>query len=308
MSLYPDGACVKLKNALAAKYSLSPENFIVGNGSDEILVLIAGAYIEPGTNAVTSETTFSEYTFATRLFGGQMKYAQMREGCFQLDTIASLIDNNTRIVFLCNPNNPTGTYFSDSELKSFMSKVPENVLVVIDEAYFEYTTAEDYPKSLELLKNRSNVIVLRTFSKIYGLAGLRVGYGISNPAVITDLNKTREPFNVNSLAQTAAIAALDDTEFVERSRTTNGDGKKYLYEALTALGLPYFQTQANFIFTEIGVNCVTAFEQLMEMGVTIRPMIGFGHPEAIRVTIGTREQNEFFINCLKKIVKQVQPV
>lgn len=304
ISLYPDGACVKLKNALAKKHDLANGNFCVGNGSDEVLVLIAGAYIEPGDNAITSQTTFSEYTFATKLFGGTMKYAPMIDGCFQLDVIASLIDNKTKLVFLCNPNNPTGTSFSNDALRAFMEKVPKDILVVLDEAYREYVDRSDFPDSISLLNNYSNIIILRTFSKIYGLAGLRVGYGIARPEVITDMEKTRAPFNVNSLAQAAAYAALDDTDFVNKSRAVNREGKTYLYASFDKLGLKYYKTEANFILVYINQDCTAAFEKLMALGITIRPLRSFGLNDAIRVTIGTPEQNEFFVRCLERVLAQ----
>lgn len=302
VSLYPDGACEKLKSALASKHSLSPVNFMIGNGSDEVLQLIAAAYVEHGDNAITSETTFSEYTFATKLYSGTMRYAAMEEGHFQLDRILSMIDNRTKMVFLCSPNNPTGTYINNITLTDFINKVPRNVLIVIDEAYREYTNASDIPDSVELMKRHDNIIVLRTFSKIYGLAGLRIGYGMSNPGVITDLEKTRTPFNVNLLSQAAARAALDDDDFVKLSQSVNEDGKKFLYAAFDRLGLKYYQTQANFIFVYINQDCTSAFEKLMDLGVTIRPLKSFGVNDAIRVTIGTPEQNAFFIKCLEKIL------
>jgi histidinol-phosphate aminotransferase len=302
ISLYPDGACVKLKKALSKQHNLASANFCVGNGSDEVLVLIAGAYIEPGDNAVTSQTTFSEYTFATKLFGGTMKYAPMVDGCFQLDAIASLIDAKTKLVFLCNPNNPTGTSFSNDELMAFMKKVPKDTLVVLDEAYREYVDRNDFPESISLLNEYDNVIILRTFSKIYGLAGLRVGYGIARPEVITDMEKTRAPFNVNSLAQAAACAALDDTDFVNKSRAVNREGKTYLYASFDKLGLKYYKTDANFILVYINQDCVAAFEKMMSLGITIRPLRSFGLNDAIRVTIGTPEQNEFFVRCLERVL------
>jgi len=302
ISLYPDGACVKLKNALSKKHNLGNINFCVGNGSDEVLVLIAGAYIEPGDNAVTSQTTFSEYTFATKLFGGTMKYAPMVDGCFQLDAIASLIDTSTKLVFLCNPNNPTGTSFSNDSLQAFMKKVPKDTLVILDEAYREYVDRSDFPDSISLLNEYDNVIILRTFSKIYGLAGLRVGYGIARPEVITDMEKTRAPFNVNSLAQAAAYAALDDTDFVKKSRAINHEGKIYLYASFDKLGLKYYKTDANFILVYINQDCVAAFETMMALGITVRPLGSFGINDAIRVTIGTPEQNEFFVRCLERVL------
>jgi len=303
VSLYPDGACVKLKNKLAEYYSVGTECITVGNGSDELLVMTAGAYIEPGDNSITSEITFSEYTFATKLFGGTVRYAPMSNGCFQLDTIASMIDSRTKIIYLCNPNNPTGTYFTNDMLRAFLQKVPSEILVVIDEAYKEYTDAENYPDSMAILKEHGNVIVLRTFSKIYGLAGLRVGYGIASKSIIGAMEKTRTPFNVNSLAQAAAAAAIDDSAFVEKSRAVNNEGKIYLYASFDRLGLKYYKTESNFIFVYISLDCVEAFEKLMNLGVTIRPMRSFGINDAIRVTIGTPEQNEFFIRCLEKILK-----
>lgn len=304
VSLYPDGACVNLKAALAARYSLSPDNFIVGNGSDEVLVFIAGAYLESGDNAITSTTTFSEYAFATRLFGGEIRFAPMKDGRIQLDTIASMVDISTKIIFLCNPNNPTGTYFTNDELGAFIKKIPENILIVIDEAYREYATASDLPDTIKLLKQRGNMIILRTFSKIYGLAGLRVGYGISDSSIVNDLNKTREPFNVNLLAQAAAKTALDDKDFVAQSIKVNEEGKIFLYKAFDRLGLKYYPTQANFIFVYLDQDGTAAFEKLMTLGVTVRPTRSFGIPDAIRVTIGTQEQNTFFIDCLEKVLSE----
>lgn len=303
-SLYPDGACVELKSALASKYNLSSDNFVIGNGSDEVLVLITGAYIEPGDNAITSSLTFSEYAFATRLFGGEMRFAKTENGRFQLDTIASMIDNRTKIIFLCNPNNPTGTYFTDSELNEFVNKIPRDILLVIDEAYREYMTAADVPESLKLINTRGNVIILRTFSKIYGLAGLRIGYGIADKSLISDLNKTRAPFNVNSLAQLAAVAALEDNDFLKKSFLVNEEGKRYLYAAFERLNLEYYPTQANFIYVKVNQDCTNVFERLMSMGVTVRPMKSFGVNDCIRVTIGTADQNIFFIDCLEKIVNE----
>jgi histidinol-phosphate aminotransferase len=301
-SLYPDGGCVALRKALASKLSLTPENIIVGNGSDEVLIFVAGTLIEPGDNAITSESTFSEYAYATHLYGGIMKYAPMKNGCFQLDEILNRIDINTKIIFLCNPNNPTGTYFNNDTFVKFMNKVPSGVCVVMDEAYIEYATNKDFPPSIELIEKFKNLIVLRTYSKLYGLAGMRVGYGIANNEFIYNLNKARSPFNVNILAQEAATAALSDNDFVNRSLTMNEAGKKYLYNCFDSMGLKYYKTEANFIFVYINQDCKVAFEKLMELGITIRPLKSFGFNDAIRITIGTQEQNEFFINCLKNIL------
>ncbi len=300
--LYPDAACTHLSKKLADKHGVAQDQIIVGNGSDEILLFIAGAYIEPGSGAVTSECTFSEYTFSVTLFGGSLSYAPLINGSFDPKAIAALIQDNTKIVYICNPNNPTGTYITEKDFIRFMNSVPEHVLVVSDEAYCEYVEAADYPETIPLLKRYPNLLILRTFSKIYGLAGLRVGYGIGNAAVIDDLKKTKEPFNVNILAQGAAAAALDDTAFISASIKNNSEGKQYLYKELSALGLEFFRTEANFICFKIGQDCMKAFEQLMNLGVTIRPLRSFGLNEWIRVTIGTQQQNELFIRCLRRIL------
>lgn len=300
--LYPDGACTKLKAELSKKYKLNQDQFVFGNGSDELLLLITGAFMEEGLNAVTSESTFSEYTFATTLFGGTMKYAKMSDGTFDLQNIQNKVDENTKMIFLCNPNNPTGTYFPANDLADFMENISAEILVVLDEAYFEYVSADDYPDSVSLIEKYPNILVLRTFSKAYGLAGLRIGYGISSPAVITDLNKAREPFNVNLIAQEAATAALNDQEFIKESNQVNDDGKKYLYKEFDRLNLKYYKTQTNFIFVFIKKDCMDAFNQIMDKGVTIRPMKSFGYDDAIRVTVGKKEQNQTFIKCLEEFL------
>jgi len=229
-------------------------------------------------------------------------YAPIKDGKFQLTEIAQKITAKTKLIFLANPNNPTGAYFSTEEFTVFMAKVPADVMIVLDEAYAEYVTVPDYPQSLKLLAQYKNLLITRTFSKIYGLAGLRAGYVIANPEVIAYLNKTREPFNVNYLAQIAAAAALTDADFVQKSRENNELGKKYLYAEFDRLGLQYYPTEANFIFVYIKQDCIKAFQKLMELGVTIRPMRGFGIADAIRVTIGTPEQNQKFIQALQAIL------
>jgi histidinol-phosphate aminotransferase len=302
--LYPDALADRLREKLAEKRGIEPNQIIVGNGSDEVILFIAGAVIESGTNAVTSHTTFSEYTFAVTLFGGSMKYAPLADGRFDLAALRGLIDKNTRVVFLCNPNNPTGTYFTSDELETFLDKVPSDVLVVLDEAYHEYVRASDYPDAVTLIGRYPNLMVLRTFSKIYGLAGLRVGYGISSEAVISALRKTKEPFNVNLIGQTAALAALDDAAFVSRSIEVNEEGKAYLYRAFDELGLEYYRTEANFVCVKLGIDANTAFKRIMELGVTIRPLGSFGLHDTIRVTVGTADQNRMFVSCLTKLLTE----
>ena len=249
--LYPDSQCTELKQKLAEKHNITEDMLILGNGSDEIFLFIAGAYLEPGRNAVTSEATFPEYTFAANLFGGEMKYAEMTNLTYDLNNILRLLDEQTQVIFIANPNNPTGTYVTTSELLHFIGNVPRYMLIVLDEAYYEYVTESDYPDTLDLLKKHDNILILRTFSKMYGLAGLRIGYAIGSPKVISDLHKTKEPFNVNAVAQVAALGALGDHEFVEKSQKSNMAGKVYLYDEFDKMNLQYWKSAANFIFLRI---------------------------------------------------------
>jgi histidinol-phosphate aminotransferase len=303
-NLYPDGAAADLKTRIAtclserAGFRIGTESIVVGNGSDELIQLCAAATVEPGANVVTSEVTFSEYGYAGTLFGGQMRYVPLKDGRFNLEAIARLVDSKTAIVYLCNPNNPTGTYFTEAELVSFLESVPADLPVVSDEAYIEYVTAGDYPTTIELRKRFPNLIILRTFSKIYGLAGFRVGYGIADPGFVSELDKVRPPFNVNIVAQAAAIAALDDQDFLARSRSLVATGKPLLYRGLERLGLHYYPSEANFICLDTGKDCMAVFESIMAKGVTIRPLKGFGLKTWIRVTVGTLEQNKLFLDAL----------
>ncbi|MFH1429882.1 MAG: histidinol-phosphate transaminase [Candidatus Margulisiibacteriota bacterium] len=309
ISLYPDGGCVLLRKKLADKLGVLENNLVVGNGSDELLLLIAGAYIEPGDEVIISNTTFSEYEYSARLFGASPVFIDLKEYTYDLNAISEAITSKTKIVYLCNPNNPTGTIFKQNELDKFLVAAPENVLIVIDEAYYEYVTSPFCPQTtsyyiesdkFDISTSYKNIIILRTFSKIYGLAGLRIGYGIARPEIINSLNKAREPFNVNRLAQIAATAALEDADFIKESKTNNEAGKKYLYKELKKMDIEYVPTEANFIFMNVPVDCMELFEELRDSGVTIRPMASFGCNQSIRVTIGTPEQNRFFIARLKE--------
>ena len=217
-------------------------------------------------------------------------------------SMANAVDSKTKAVFIANPNNPTGTYVTTSELLHFIGNVPRYMLIVLDEAYYEYVTESDYPDTLDLLRKHDNILILRTFSKMYGLAGLRIGYAIGSPKVISDLHKTKEPFNVNAVAQVAALGALGDHEFVEKSQKSNMAGKVYLYDEFDKMNLQYWKSAANFIFLRIGMDAQVAFKTLMERGITIRPMSVLGYTDGIRITIGTREQNELFIKLLKDLL------
>ncbi|HUX50735.1 MAG TPA: histidinol-phosphate transaminase [Spirochaetia bacterium] len=304
VNLYPDQHANRLRQKLSAVHNIPADQLIIGDGSDEIMAMITGTYLESGDNVITAANTFSTYTYATLLFGGQMRTVPLAEGRFDLPAIAAAIDSRTRATFICNPNNPTGTYVTDAELRSFLEKVPKSVVVVLDEAYVEFATASDFPDSLSLLAEYPNLIVLRTFSKIYGLAGLRVGYGIASTSMIADLNRVKQPFNVGLLSQIAAAAALDDSAFVERSLANNRAGKETLYKALDDLGLSYYRTQSNFVCIETNTDAKALFRRVAELGVTIRPLASFGLPTAIRVTIGTPEQLTLFLQCFEQALSE----
>lgn len=305
--LYPDNACMSLREALAAKHGLSPENIVVGNGSDEIMMLAAAAYINPGDTAITARETFSNYTFVTRLFDGKMNCAPLDKGFFDLDALDALAKRaapGPRLIFLCNPNNPTGTYFGHSALENFLKKIPPETLVVSDEAYADFAEAPDFPDSVGLLSAYPNLLIMKTFSKLYGLAGLRVGYGIAHEDVAADLLKAKISFSANLPALAAAQAALEDREFVEKSLAVNREGKAWLRAEFERMGLPCYPSQANFICVDTGRDSQDMERRITKLGVTIRPLASFGMPHSLRVTIGTREQNRLFINCLEKALRE----
>ncbi|MBN2657962.1 MAG: histidinol-phosphate transaminase [Spirochaetales bacterium] len=301
--IYPDGSCRKLRESLADRHGISAESFIVGNGSDEIMTLIAAAYIGADDNAITAESTFSEYTFATILYAGEIRKAPLNEGTFDPEAILQRIDDRTKVIYFCNPNNPTGTYVSHERLDSMLSRIPHDVLFVLDEAYADYSDADDFPQWKTLLKKFPNLIILRTFSKIYGLAAMRIGYAMAKEEVINQILVTKQPFNVNTPGQRAAEAALKDSEFYEKSRAMNREGKKYLYRELERLGLKFYPTQANFICIHVKRDSSELFQNMMGRGVTIRPLASFGLNEWIRVTIGQEEDNKLLIRILEESLK-----
>ncbi|MCP4180183.1 MAG: histidinol-phosphate transaminase [bacterium] len=303
LNIYPDGSCRELKQALSEKLGYDIDNFIIGNGSDEILTLIAATYISDGDNSVTSECTFSEYAFATRLYSGEILKAPLKNGTFDPDAIINLINKKTRIVYFCNPNNPTGTYINHNKMEEMLNRIPGDTLFVLDEAYQDYTDALDFPDSQKLFNKYRNIVILRTFSKIYGLSALRIGYGIARKEIINDILKTKQPFNVNTLAQIGARAALSDDDFYERTREMNSTGKRFLYRELDRLGLTYYPSQANFVCINVNRDSKDLFQEMMNQGITIRPLTSFGLNEWIRVTIGTESDNLLFIRILENTIK-----
>ncbi len=308
VSLYPDGACFALKKALAVHLGIDPDYLIIGNGSDEILKLLAEAFLSPQDEVIISSTTFGEYTYVSHLMGARIVTAPTHEYTYDLEAMAQAVTQKTKIIFVCNPNNPTGTYVNTNAVEKFMRRIPEDVIVVFDEAYYEYVEAEDFPATLRYVKEGRNVLVLRTFSKIYGLAGLRVGYGVGRPELVDLISRVREPFNVNLLAQKAAAAALGDTEHVRRSREANHAGKQFLSQRLADMGFNPLPSQANFLFVDVRTDAQQLFKAMLKQGVIVRSGEIFGEPAFIRVTIGAPPQNERFIQaltvCLGKENKQ----
>ncbi|OIP66264.1 MAG: histidinol-phosphate transaminase [Nitrospirae bacterium CG_4_9_14_3_um_filter_53_35] len=295
---YPDGNGYYLKEALAERHGLSPEQIILGNGSNQILDLIVRTFFRPGMNAVTSERTFVVYPMAMQAVGGECRAAAMNKETYDLDAMADLVDGETLCVFIANPNNPTGTVIHRKSFEAFMERLSSSVLVVMDEAYFEYVEDPESPDGLEYLKAGKDVIVLRTFSKIYGLAGLRIGYGMADPKIIEAMNRVREPFNTNTLAQAAALSAIGDEAHVRESLEVNREGKAFLYEAFERMGLPYTPTQANFIWVETPVPSREIYDALLSKGVIVRVM-GERH---LRITIGLPRENQRLAGALEKVI------
>ncbi|MGA4577463.1 histidinol-phosphate transaminase [Limisphaera sp. VF-2] len=300
--LYPDGHAFALRQRLAAKLGVTPEHLIFGNGSNELLEFIGHVLLEPGVDVVVSQYCFAVYPLVTRMFGANLVTVPARNHAHDLAAMRAAITPRTRVVFLANPNNPTGTWAPAAELRAFVESIPPTVLVVLDEAYIEFL--EDPPDFLPDLRTgaRPNLLLLRTFSKIYGLAGLRVGYGIGVPALIAALEKVRQPFNLNRLAQVAALAALDDEEHVQRTRRNNRQGLEQLQAGCRELGLPYIPSAANFLLVRVG-DGATVFEALQRQGVIVRPMGAYDLPEWIRISVGTPEENARCLEALRKVLR-----
>ncbi|MFC4769833.1 histidinol-phosphate transaminase [Effusibacillus consociatus] len=304
---YPDGGQVVLKSELAAYHNVSEDMLLIGNGSDEVISFFCTTFLEPGDEIVVPSPSFSEYKFASTLMAGRTVEVPLGEGFeYDLNDFANAVTDRTRIVFLCSPNNPTGTYIRQSDLEAFLQRISPEILVVIDEAYNEYVEAPDYAQGLDLLKKGYNVAVMRTFSKLFGLAALRVGYTITKPEIVNYVNRVREPFNVNHLAQVAAVAALHDEEHIEVSRKVNSEGKQALYEGFRRLGMKYIPTETNFILVDTGVDSKELFQALLRKGVIIRDGGFFGLPTWIRVTIGLPEENTRFLAALEESVKEMK--
>ncbi len=304
LNRYPDGDCFYLKKKLAAKLGVREGNLIIGNGSNEIIEIIARTYLCENDEAIYGEHAFIVYPIVTQAIGASHVVSPMPDLVHNLEDFGSRITGKTRIIYLANPNNPTGTIFSISEFEKFLGSVPEEVIVIVDEAYFEYVDDSEYPDSLSYLSNYKNVVTVRTFSKIYGLAGLRIGYGVGNEELISYVNRVREPFNVNSLAQAAAEAALDDSEHIKNTKSVNNSGLEYLTAEFENLGIKYTPSFTNFILIDLEDDPIPVYNNLLKEGVIVRPVGGYGLKTHLRVSVGLQSENERFIAALKKIVKK----
>lgn len=292
---YPDGSGYYLKKILSERLSVSDDEVILGNGSNELIDIAVRTFMTDGDEAVMATPSFVVYSMAVQSVGGVCIQVPLKDHVHNLDAMAAAVTPKTRMLFIANPNNPTGTINTKDEFDRLMERMPDNLVVVVDEAYFEYVSDPGYADSMKHLHSERNVLILRTFSKMYGLAGLRLGYGIAKREIVADMNRLREPFNTNSMAQKGAIAALGDDQHIRRSREVNESGKEYLYRRLDEMGMPYIPTEANFIYMPVA-GAPALYEKLLRMGVIVRPM----GPDSMRVTIGLPEENRKFIEALAR--------
>ena len=297
--LYPDGGGYYVRNALAQKLGVPADHIILGNGSNEIIEFIGHAFLQPGSEIITPEHAFIAYKIVAKVFGAKTTEVPAPDFRQDLDGIRAAISRDTRAIFIANPNNPTGTLVTQDAIDRFMRDVPEHVVVVFDEAYYEYV--DEPPDTLKFVREGRNVIVLRTFSKIHGLASVRLGYGIARPDLITVLQKTREPFNVNGLAQAAAVAALADHAHQRRTKEITDEGRTYLQEELAQMGLTFVPSAGNFVLVEVG-DGGAVFRELLQRRIIVRALKGYKLPEWIRISIGSMEQKRACIAALKEVL------
>ncbi|WP_173916864.1 histidinol-phosphate transaminase [Halobacillus sp. Marseille-Q1614] len=302
LTRYPETTSPALGVKLANRLDVKPDQLIFGNGSDEIIRLLTRSYINEGDEVVMASVTFPRYKTNVLIEGGEPVEVEMVDGTHDLTSMLREITHKTKLVFVCNPNNPTGTIVKEEQLERFIEQVPPHVLLVIDEAYYEYVDSDEYLETLPLLEKYPNMIILRTFSKIYGLAALRIGYGLMAPEIVQELLKVKDPFNVNRLAAAAASASLDDDEFLHNTILKNQEGRTQLIKGFKEMGLSYFPTQTNFIMVDVGRPADEVFEGLLDKGVIVRPGHLMGYHSMLRVTIGLKEENEVFLDGLKAIL------
>ncbi len=301
--LYPEGPCTVLRQALAKRFSLPEGMVVISNGADNLILMIASAFVNEGDEVVMADPTFSVYTNVTQIMGGKPVKVKLKDFTHDLDTMLRKVTRKTKLVFVCNPNNPTGTTISLESFNYFLSQLPKRVIVILDEAYGDFVEDAFYPDGLDYIREKRQVIVLRTFSKVYGLAGLRIGFALGREDLVDCLYQVRDPFPVHRLAQVAAVAALNDEDHAIRSIQLVYQGKRYLYKELDWIGLSYVPSQANFIFIDFEKDSEGIFQALLKEGIIVRPGKIWGYPTFARVTIGRMEDNQRFIKALKKIIK-----
>ena len=299
---YPSGDSYYLRRKLAEKLGLLPDQFLVGNGANEVITFVIKAFCQKGDNIITADKTFAVYEWVALFSGFEARLVPLKDFGFDGKGMLERIDGKTKVIFICNPNNPTGTYWNIQKLKAFLETVNNRQIVVVDEAYFEFVEAEDYPDCLSLIPQYPNLVVFRTFSKMYGLAGLRIGFLAGDLDVVNAIRKTCVVYSVNSIAQQAAFAALDDEEHVARTRKLVKEGKDFLRKELTKIGLPYVTGEGNYVMIKLPMNDALAYRRLMGEGVMVRTMTGFRFPNYIRVTISQMPLMEAFIEGLGKIL------
>ncbi|MBI2524903.1 MAG: histidinol-phosphate transaminase [Candidatus Rokubacteria bacterium] len=305
LNRYPDGGGFYLREALARRHGVKPDDIVLGNGSNELIELLVRAFVRPGEEVVIPHPSFVVYPMIVQAVGGIRVVVTLKEHRLDLEAMGRAITPMTKMVFIANPNNPTATIVTAAEVEEFMARVPDRVIVVFDEAYIEFAQGPDFPDTLAYLREGRKVVILRTFSKAASLAGLRVGYAVAAPDCVALLNRIRAPFNVNSLAQVAALAALEDDAHILECLRMNEAGRAFLYDEFASLGLRYTPSRANFILVDVGRNAMDVYGRLLREGVIVRPMTSFGMENALRVTVGTPEENRRLMKALRKVLPEV---
>jgi histidinol-phosphate aminotransferase len=301
---YPDSGCFYLRQALAKRHHVAPEQLIFGNGSDEIIVLALRAFVEEGDEVIIAKPSFLIYEIGAKIVGATIRSVPLNNFHYDLEGMAKEVTDRTKIVFIGNPDNPAGTYIPQDRLIKFLESIRRDIVVFVDQAYFEYVLAKDYPDGIDLLKTYPNVITARTFSKMYGLAGLRIGYAAASAEIIDILNRLREPFNINSLAQAAALACLKDQGYYRRAAKNIEKQRRYIYTEVRKLGLQIKESVTNFILIDVGKKSQLVSNALLKQGVIVRDMSFWGLNSFIRVTIGTEKENRMFVKALSSVIKE----
>ncbi|MFD0696083.1 histidinol-phosphate transaminase [Paenibacillus sp. GCM10027628] len=304
---YPDADTVDLRASLAEKLQVTPDHLIVTNGADELITLLSETFLEPEDEIIVPSPTFSEYEFGANLMGTKVVSVPLREGyLYDVDDILTAVTEQTKLIYICSPNNPTGTYMTRNDLIRLLENLPPRILVIFDGAYSHFVTADDYSDGLEFIRQGYPVVVTQTFSKIYGLAGIRVGYGVAAPSIIRSIRQVKEPFNVNALAQVGAAAAITDDAHLQATREMNERGREQLYEQLRQLDISFTRSMSNFVLVELGPDAKNIYEKLMSKGIIVRYGGGWDLPGHIRISIGTPEDHEALISAMETVLKEIK--